>query len=438
MVPSSREFRKPANLNMSEPRVSRKSVTSITERTEKSTATATNKSFLEGSKQSKGNDVDDDKTLTHHEWYHGMMPRDEIEELLKKDGDFLVRKTDVANKTKYAVSVYGKGRIRHILLNYKDNQWAIRDTKRKTIIELIEAFVENKSPVQTDGTVLLAGAPRPDYYILHEHIELGKKLGGGAFGDVHIGVYKKANENVDVAIKMLKGVMHKKERCQFIKEARIMRKFNHPNLVNLIGIAPNETPMMIILELCPGGSLIGHLKKNPDLPKDKLTAYCADACRGMCYLSARKVIHRDIAARNCLLGKQDEVKISDFGLSVANTDVLKLDKLKQMPVRWLAPEVLKKGEFSTKSDVWAFAVTMWEIYSYCKTDPFPGESNAQAKQKIISGKDPMEPPEGTPTMMAAVMKLCFTQDPAQRPDFETVFKLICPKETPPAKDDAPP
>uniref|UniRef100_A0AC34G007 Tyrosine-protein kinase n=1 Tax=Panagrolaimus sp. ES5 TaxID=591445 RepID=A0AC34G007_9BILA len=239
--------------------------------------------IITGPKEMTALDEEISKTLTHNEWYHGMMPRDSIEDLLKKDGDFLVRKTDVANADRYAISVFFNKRIRHILLGHEDGMWTIRDAKKKTIIELIDFLVETKHQVQADKTYLIAAVPRPEYYILHEHIDLGKKLGGGAFGDVHLGVWKKAH-------------------C----EARIMRKFNHPNLVQLIGVAPNETPLMIVLELCPGGSLQSHLKKHPEIKEDKLIAYCIDACRGMCYLSQRKVIHRDIAARNCLMGKNDE------------------------------------------------------------------------------------------------------------------------------------
>lgn len=55
-----------------------------------------------------------------------------------------------------------------------------------------------------------------------------------------------------------------------------------------------------------------------------------------------QVIHRDIAARNCLLGKADELKIADFGLSVADISLVKQNKLKSMPVRWLSPETLRK------------------------------------------------------------------------------------------------
>ncbi|VDM31009.1 unnamed protein product, partial [Toxocara canis] len=101
-----------------------------------------------------------------------------------------------------------------------------------------------------------------------------------------------------------------------------------------------------------------------------------------------KVIHRDVAARNCLLGKEFEVKISDFGMSEADANVIKLDKLRNMPIKWLAPETLRQGIFTTKTDVWSFGVLIWEIFSHCRTDPFPGETNTQAKDKVsraISG-----------------------------------------------------
>jgi hypothetical protein len=80
------------------------------------------------------------KALTFLPWFHGMflsnylnfdllgmMPRESIEELLVNEGDFLLRRTEVAKKIRYAVTVLYNGRIRHILLNYKNEQWALRD-----------------------------------------------------------------------------------------------------------------------------------------------------------------------------------------------------------------------------------------------------------------------------------------------------------------------
>ncbi|VDM39896.1 unnamed protein product [Toxocara canis] len=371
-------------------------------------------------------------SLQMNEWYHGLMPREEIEEMLHADGDFIVRRTEVGGKTRLAVSVMNKSRIRHILLMLSDGQWSLRNLKMRSIKSLILEHVKQRIPVQADGTLLQTPVPRPDYYFLHDHVLVKDQIGAGAFGDVHIGVLTKPDgKKVEVAIKKLKGLMTKKQRAIFMKEAKLMRRFNHPNIVNLLGVAPQEDPVMILLELCPNGSLNKKLKSSPSIPVAKLVAYATDAARGMCYLSASTVIHRDIAARNCLIGKNDEAKISDFGLSVADQDTISVDKLRQMPVRWLAPETLRLGQFSTKTDVWSFGVMLWEIFSRCKSDPYPGMTNAQARMKILSRELPMSPPEETPDIVCRVMNMCFTQESSNRPNFVDVFKILSPDEKPP-------
>jgi serine/threonine protein kinase len=68
-----------------------------------------------------------------------------------------------------------------------------------------------------------------------------------------------------------------------------MRSFDHKNVVKVFGIATQEEPMMLILELCTGGTLVAYLKNNPKEPTDQLVEFARDACRGMCYLSTKKV-----------------------------------------------------------------------------------------------------------------------------------------------------
>ncbi|KIH60414.1 SH2 domain protein [Ancylostoma duodenale] len=355
-----------------------------------------------------------DKELTRHQWFHGMMPRSDCEEMLTDEGDFLVRKTTVAKATTYCISVRHGGETKHIPIAYDNGIWSLLDDNKPTLAELIDLYVEQKKPIPPSNSVLIKSMPRPDYFFLHEDITLGEKIGHGAFGEVYSGKLKlKGGEEVDVAIKRSKaGHMKKAQLTAFVREARIMRRLGHPNIVRLYGVAAQEEPVMIILELATNGSLKAFYKKNEDVSIEQKLCFAKDACRGMCYLSGAKVIHRDLAARNCLLGSKNEVKISDFGLSVMNKSEIRLNKLHKVP-----------GVFTTKTDVWSFGVLMWEIFANCRSDPFPGVSNAQAMELITGKTPPMLPPDGSPDVL-----------PNERADFATVFRILSPSEALPESE----
>ena len=100
---------------------------------------------------------------------------------------------------------------------------------------------------------------------------------------------------------------------------------------------------------------------------------CSDTAAGMEYLEAHKVIHRDLAARNVLISQDSVAKVCDFGLA-ASTEGRKVDGGK-VPIKWTAPEALREGKYSSKSDMWSFGILLWEIYSFGRV-PYP---------KIVSG-----------------------------------------------------
>jgi tyrosine-protein kinase Fer len=112
------------------------------------------------------------------------------------------------------------------------------------------------------------------------------------------------NSNDVVAVKTCRVTLPEDHKKKFLQEGRILKQYDHPNIVKLIGICVQKQPIMIVMELVPGGSLLTFLrKKSPALTDGQLMKMCLDAAAGMRYLESKNCIHRDLAARNCLVGK---------------------------------------------------------------------------------------------------------------------------------------
>ncbi|VDP22915.1 unnamed protein product [Heligmosomoides polygyrus] len=168
-----------------------------------------------------------------------------------------------------------------------------------SVLEMIEYYVrEQKSISETTEAILISPIPKQDWEFKHEWIELGRKLGEGAFGGVYAGVLTIGNRKYEVAVKVNKATEVTKQIIgEICKEARIMRRYRHPNVVKFYGVAVEREPVMLVMEMVKGGALDVHLQKDSG------------------QISKRKRLQlKDVSYRNCLVG-DGEVKLSDFGLS---------------------------------------------------------------------------------------------------------------------------
>jgi serine/threonine protein kinase len=160
-----------------------------------------------------------------------------------------------------------------------------------------------------------------------------------------------------------------------LKEAEILNSCNHINIVKLYGVCyENSQLKYLIMEYMNMGDLHSYLTENRLNNKNKmleqlLINIIKQISNGCLYLENNKIIHRDLAARNCLLNNQFVVKISDFGL--AKNIIYVIKNKRPLPLRWMAPESIFDGLFTSKSDVWSFGILLYEIFTF-GSQPYPG------------------------------------------------------------------
>ncbi|XP_036090468.1 tyrosine-protein kinase ABL2 isoform X8 [Rousettus aegyptiacus] len=366
-------------------------------------------------------------SLEKHSWYHGPVSRSAAEYLLSSliNGSFLVRESE-SSPGQLSISLRYEGRVYHYRINTTTDGkvYVTAESRFSTLAEL----VHHHSTV-ADGLVTTLHYPAPKcnkptvYGVspIHDKWEMERtditmkhKLGGGQYGEVYVGVWKKYS--LTVAVKTLKEDTMEVE--EFLKEAAVMKEIKHPNLVQLLGVCTLEPPFYIVTEYMPYGNLLDYLR---ECSREEVTAvvllYMAtQISSAMEYLEKKNFIHRDLAARNCLVGENHVVKVADFGLSRLMTgDTYTAHAGAKFPIKWTAPESLAYNTFSIKSDVWAFGVLLWEIATYGMS-PYPGIDLSQVYDLLEKGYR-MEQPEGCPPKVYELMRACWKWSPADRPSF---------------------
>lgn len=275
------------------------------------------------------------------------------------------------------------------------------------------------------------------------HVRFLQELGEGTFGKVYkgdlLGLFGD-NTVTKVAIKTMKENSAPKVQNDFRREVDLMSELRHPNIVCLLGVCMKQDPMSMLFEYMTLGDLHEYLLTHS--PHSDISAADDDGSHkaildytdmlmisvqvsaGMEYLSSHHFVHRDLAARNVLVGDHLTVKISDFGLSrdIYSSDYYRVQSKSFLPVRWMPPESIMYGKFTTETDVWSFGVVLWEIFSY-GLQPYYGYSNQEVIEMIRS-RQILPCPDECPARMYGLMVECWHEMPQRRPSFrETHCRL---------------
>ncbi|XP_017106171.2 focal adhesion kinase 1 isoform X1 [Drosophila bipectinata] len=289
-----------------------------------------------------------------------------------------------------------------------------------------------------------------NYELDRAHITPSAKIGVGQFGDVYVGTYTlpksakaknyvgngkdSSNSNqrnadgrpdvIQVAIKTCKANDDPEKTENFLAEAYIMQKFDHPHIIRLIGIC-SVMPIWIVMELAKLGELRAYLKTNSErLTHGTLLKYCYQLSTALSYLESKKFVHRDIAARNVLVSTPTCVKLADFGLSrwVSDQSYYHSTPTVALPIKWMSPESINFRRFTTASDVWMFGVCIWEILML-GVKPFQGVKNSDVISKLENGERLPLPPN-CPPRLYSLMSQCWAYEPLKRPNFKRIKETL--------------
>ncbi|XP_072179381.1 vascular endothelial growth factor receptor 1-like [Diadema setosum] len=357
----------------------------------------------------------------------------------------------------------------------------VRRASRLSSVQLRPRSMRFMSIYSTTGEDPYENLPYdPRWEFPRERLTLGSVIGKGAFGmvikAVAVGI-DGTEKNIIVAVKQVRAGASSMEKKALWAELKMLGHIGrHLNVVNFLGACTKDGPVLAIVEYCSRGNMLDFLRskrkyfkespevtgsgsqtghssstgassfqsstgserrmkpvyssvivEEPNLQDDPidvedLLCYSFQVARGMEFLASKNVIHRDLAARNVLITDNYVVKICDFGLArhlYDDPDYVASGKQGRLPIKWMAPESIFDKVFTTYSDVWAYAVFLWEVFSLGGS-PYPGFQMDESFYSKIKNGYRMNAPEHAPPGIYDTMLECWTPEPDARPSFSVL------------------
>ncbi|XP_072033781.1 tyrosine-protein kinase RYK-like [Amphiura filiformis] len=289
-------------------------------------------------------------------------------------------------------------------------------------------YHEHQKPEPVDYHIKLA-----DIIIEENRLSLGDVLLEGTFGRVYRGKLIMSNSSTEeyqdgtdaeVFIKAVTDQASEEQKNLLLRESCMLRGLSHKNILSIMNVCLEGKPIVIFPYMNLGNlkqflrnGRIGPGDTHQSISTRDLVQLSIQITHGMMYLGKRKIVHRDLAARNCVIDEDYNLKITDNALArdLFPGDYHCLGDNENRPVKWMAIESLIDRRFSTASDVWSFAVLLWELVTlgqtpYIDLDPF------EMASYLKSGYRMAQPPS-CPDELFSLMACCWALMPQDRPKF---------------------
>ncbi|KAG0356066.1 hypothetical protein BG005_005006 [Podila minutissima] len=261
---------------------------------------------------------------------------------------------------------------------------------------------------------------------------LGNQVGSGAYG----AVYKARWGSQPVAAKTFFRNRSDLHKNAIEKETSVLQKLRHRHIIQFLRTHKHDGRIYLIMDLAEKGSLASAINAKSgggqdlmlDWPTKKRLAH--EMARGLEYIHHEGVLHRDLKSANVLLTRHMEVKLADFGLAQVRQSMSTGASMSNSSagvkgtLRWMAPELfLDKPKYSTKSDMYALGMVMWEMAANC-TMPFRDQPHEHVVLTFVKDGRREVLPDDTPAPYRKLVEQCWHQDPAHRPDASKMALLV--------------
>lgn len=236
-------------------------------------------------------------------------------------------------------------------------------------------------------------------------------LGTGGFARVFLGEH--VHLGSQAAIKVLYGRLGQKEREEFREEGKTLVQLVHPHIVRILEFGIEERQPFLVMDYALNGTVRKRCPKGTRLPLTQVVSYVKQAADGLQFAHDQKIVHRDVKPENMLLGRRDEILLSDFGIAtIAHS--LRSYSTKDMAgtVTYMAPEQIQ-GHPRPASDQYALGIVAYEWL--CGSRPFQGLYHEIAIQQVTRSPPSLcERVSGLPLPVEQVVFTALAKDPKNR------------------------
>nr|XP_028564160.1 LIM domain kinase 1 isoform X1 [Podarcis muralis] len=260
----------------------------------------------------------------------------------------------------------------------------------------------------------------------------GEVLGKGCFGQAIKVTHRETGE-----VMVMKELIRFDEETQrtFLKEVKVMRCLEHPNVLRFIGVLYKDKRLNFITEYIKGGTLRGIIKNmDGQYPWSQRVSFAKDIAAGMAYLHSMNIIHRDLNTHNCLVRENKSVVVADFGLARLMVDeknqlatLKKPDRRKRYTVvgnpYWMAPEMINGRSYDEKVDVFSFGIILCEIIGRVSADPDYLPRTLDFGLNVRGFLDRYCPPNCPPSFFPIAVRCC-DLDHEKRPSFSRLEQWL--------------